>query len=250
MEEFRKTVEAYRQRISGLKDVEQSIADGKRQLQELRSSMPELELAVAQAEFDRKKAENPGFFQRLLGSQADRLEKAQSACRTAAAERDRAKRAAEALERRIETEERTRQDIIAGKAAYISYLQEQTETVPEARELLLRQYALEAIDISLDMTALLQCARPGMRHDVLSDRVRRGDGRMAILAEVDSDAAVFCGYVEKLPEGIVELGVSLRTPSAYINAVTMESAQLDRLNHVMDHVWNARQKLRAYVGIG
>jgi hypothetical protein len=247
MERFARSVESYQQRMARYKALSAELPGQIDRARELESNLPSLRLAVEQAKWEMEQAENPGFFRRLFNRPEDLQRKARTAYRDAVTALDKGKAEAERANATLAALNAECAELAGCREAYYRFLQEHLDVVPDARNLLNRQLAQDAIAASRGMSDLLEQLRPGMQHDVRFVHVAPGDRKMAILEAADLSAQVFLEWMAQLPEGIVTIGASLSCPSAYITGASMEAAQLDRLNIVLDQAGNAREKLREYI---
>ena len=87
-----------------------------------------------------------------------------------------------------------------------------------------------------------------MQEDAVKKLVGRENRKMEYLSAAEAAAVRLCGILSVLPEGIAALGPYLREPRSYIDGVTSEFKQLDRLNSAMEQVQTVCTQLRLLLG--
>lgn len=247
MEQFEAQVASYQQQIARLKALEPELVQMETQLDVLQEKLPEYRIRVAQAKYDLDKAENPGFFARLMGRQEELLAKARAAYRDSVAALDRHRGELAALEHRIAEGNLEKEQLSGCHAAYRHFLEQHQKSTPAAHRMLRRLQAEDAIEAAWGISRALEQARLWMRQDVRYTYVSEENRKMALLDEADRHADEFRNLLSKLPDGLVSIGATLTSPSGYITGATMEYVQLDRLDNVLDQARNAREALRGYL---
>lgn len=247
MEHFNAQVEHFQQQIARQKELTQELEQLHTSLEERKNADYDRRLKVAQAKFDLEKAENPGFFTRLMGRQEEAMSKARAAYREASAALETHRRELAELENRI-TEAKLEAEQLSGcDRRCRQFLEEHRDTVPLARTLYSRFCAENAIEAAWGISRALEQARPWMQTDVRYTYVSEKNQKLAFLAEADRHADELRDLLSRLPEGLVTPGAALSSPSGYVNSATMEYAQLDRLDTVLNRARDAREALRAFL---
>lgn len=219
---------------------EQQCADGKIRLGELR-------LNQAQKKWELEHLDNPGFFRRLLGRTEEKKEKLTKQLREVTAALNAAQMEQDAMEKRLAEGRQELESLGGSRERYAQAKQEAVLTSAEESQLMMQEIAaltpaaLAAADRILEA---LEEARSWMQVDVRRTGVGSGNRKMEFLTMAAENAHRLVDILNLLPEGCADTGSYLKNPEGYVDAVTMEYARLDRLNHAMDQVCQTRNQLR------
>lgn len=214
-------------------ELEGLIPDWQLQLQEKNEDLQDAKEELNWRKVQLLSAQNPDFFQRLLGKWEAKVEKAQEEVRTATAEYEKQKWEIAQLEAVLAEGQQEFERLALRKDAY-------QQLIPLKREeaCYLAPAAIAAADRCL---AALEAASPWVRRDARTTRVSSGNRRMEFLARAKDQAENLMQLLSLLPEGTLVPGGYLRNPDYYIRGVTSEYAQLDRLNNAIDQVREHRR---------
>lgn len=203
-------------------ELEQLLPNWQQELQDKNDALQEAKEEMNWQKLQLIGAENPNFFQRLLGNWEAKIEKAQEEVRAATAEY-----------------EKQKWDIAQLAEDMQAYQQMLPLNQQEARYL-----APAAIVAASECLAALEAASPWVRRDAHTTRISSGNRRMELLAKAQSHAETLMRLLSLLPEGTIVPGRYLRDPDNYIRGVTSEYAQMDRLNYAMDQIREHRRSWR------
>lgn len=217
-------------------ELEQLLPNWQQELQDKNDALQEAKEEMNWQKLQLIGAENPNFFQRLLGNWEAKIEKAQEEVRAATAEYEKQKwdiaQLAATLSEAQQEFDRLAEDMQA-------YQQMLPLNQQEARYL-----APAAIVAASECLAALEAASPWVRRDAHTTRISSGNRRMELLAKAQSHAKTLMRLLSLLPEGTIVPGRYLRDPDKYIRGVTSEYAQMDRLNYAMDQIREHRRSWR------
>lgn len=218
-------------------ELELLLPDWREQLQDHNEALEDAKAELNWQKVKLLEAENPDFFQRLLGNREAKIEKAQEAVRDASAEYEKLKWDIAQLETTISEAQQEFDRLALDMPQYQQLLPLDAQ---EARYL-----APAAIVAASGCLDALEAAGPWVRRDANTTRVRSGNRRMELLARAQAYAGTLMRLLSLLPEGTIVPGRYLRDPDNYIRGVTSEYAQLDRLHYAMDQVRDHRRSWRA-----
>lgn len=229
------------------RNLEKQIPELDEKLREKKSGLRDARLATAQAKWELNKAEKGGFFQRLLGNQEEKREKAHREYREAQAAEQREKQSAEEAETALE-EAKQEKAALDGSwekflAAKEKYLEEggDAEAIADAARPILASQAVQEIGECL---ADLEEALPWMRADVRTTRISPENRKLEFLSYAREHANITMELLEQLPAGSVDPPSYLRNPDGFIMGVAMPHKQLDRMELAQNQLRELRSKLR------
>lgn len=193
-------------------------------------------------ELEARNLDNPNFFQRLLGKNEEKREAAWQLYREAAADYEREKREAEALQQQIFT----KKEELAGLAYYADaglQLFDHYEIPVERLQNALAPAMVKTANRILD--ALVQ-ARRWMQEDARYKGVRSENRKLEFLSKASAETLRLRCLLEKVEVDFEGFGGYLKYPESYITAPTSEFKQLDRLNGAMEQVRALRGHLESF----
>lgn len=218
------------------------------------SQKPELEDRIAEMKWNKQQKElallqlkYPNFFQRFFGRAEEKKEILNQQLREITAALTAAQWELEGLEKKIQagTEEL---EILAGsREAYGAAKAEVTLTPAQESRLIMEEIstftpiALETVSRSVEA---LEAARPWMR----SDCVREGDRKMECLYLAQDYTRRLLEILSAMPEGVASPGSSFANLYDYVCGVTSQLKQLDRVNSVIEQLYNVRNQLKLLLG--
>lgn len=195
---------------------------------------------VRLAQWELERLEKPGFLLRMKGGLEERKEEAYREHRLAQAQYQSAQQEAELRKQELAE---AKAEFAALSGSWKAYLREKEGADGINAEETDILTAL-AIGLSRDCQDALEQARNWMRQDVLRTGVSQQNRKMEFLALAAEKAARIREILEQLPRGTVEIPSYLDNPEGYITCVTMEYKQLDRVNLVIEQIYDLRNRLK------
>lgn len=217
------------------------------QIPELKERIEELKWNRDSKEIELMGLKNPNFFQKLFGGLEEKKEKLAQQLSQSTAAWNAAKWELEDLEKKLTAGKQELETLTDSREVYAEAKQAAVLTTMQESQLMMEEIAtftpvaISAADRCLEA---LEDTRPWMRQDALRTGVSGSNRKMEFLAKAEENAVRLVQILSIMPEGCANVGSYLRSPSGYVDAVTMEYARLDRLNNAIDQVRETRNQLR------
>lgn len=227
------------------------------QLPELKIRHEELKETVSDRKYERdwavltaKNLEDPGFFQRLLGSVAEKQEKAQAEAREATAAYEAVKRELDDLEHQLDTLQEayvtlsdSREVYQHARTAFLATAD--AHEIQSLRELETDTFRPVALEYLRQIRKALYAARGWMQKDIRPRYGTVAGRRMEFLHLADDYAEKLKTLLIYFPEGSVTLGASISCPSDYVRNVSTNLSQIDFLNIAIEQSQRVQAQLEA-----
>ncbi len=232
-------------------ELEDSIPYWEGQIPELQDRLEEMKWNQQQKELELLQLKEPNFFQRMFGRAEEKKEKISKQIREITAARTAAKGELEGLKNQIETGKQEIGFLAESREAYEAAKADAKLTPAQESRLMMEEitaFVPVALETAWRVLEALEDARPWMRRDTMSSRVGEGNRRMECLGKAEAAAERLYGILSVLPEGVADVGSYLKAPNAYINGVTSEFKQLDRLELAQEQIRTIRNQLKQLLG--
>lgn len=231
-----------------LTELELQLPQMKDQYEELKDSLSDLKNERDWARLAARNLEEPGFFLRLFGKAEEKLEKAQSEARQAAADYEDAKREFDALEYQLHNLQDKSAALSGSREAYDhardTFLHSADEdTVQQLRMLEIDAFRPVAIETVQQIRKALLAARGWMSKEITPRRYSHQNRRMEFIQLADDYAEVLQSLLVYFPEDSVTLGASMSAPGDYIRSVSMNLSQIDLINIAIEQSLRVQKQL-------
>lgn len=247
MDELLKKLKDY----SRFLELQDSVPYWEGQIPELEARLDEMKWNLHQKELELLQLKAPNFFQRILGRAEEKKEKLSKQIREISAARTAAQWERDGLNKQIEEGKRELETLADSREIYDAARKEAVLTMAQESRLMMEEisaFAPVALETAWHVLTALEDARPWMRRDAMSNRVGEDNRRMEFLGKAEGAAIRLREILSVLPEGVADVGSYLQAPNAYINGVTSEFKQLDRLELAQEQIRNVRNQLKLLLG--